>query len=62
MAGCLVLLGLWIPLSAKGLEAANSPGLGENWKRFLSERFENLLAGWTATFDVLLPNNEISIC
>jgi len=27
-----------------------------------SERFENLLAGWTATFDVLLPNNEISIC
>jgi hypothetical protein len=27
-----------------------------------SERFENLLVGWTATFDVLLPNNEISIC
>ena len=27
-----------------------------------SERFENLLAGWTATFDVLLPNTEISIC
>ena len=25
-----------------------------------SERFENLLVGWTATFDVLLPNNEIS--
>ena len=27
-----------------------------------SERFENLLAGWTATFDVLLPNTEISSC
>ena len=27
-----------------------------------SERFENLLAGWTATFDVLLANTEISIC
>jgi hypothetical protein len=27
-----------------------------------SERFENLLAGWTATFDVILPNNEISSC
>jgi hypothetical protein len=27
-----------------------------------SERFENLLVGWTATFDVLLPNNEISSC
>ena len=27
-----------------------------------SERFENLLAGWTATFDVLLPNTEISTC
>jgi hypothetical protein len=27
-----------------------------------SERFENLLAGWTATFDVVLPNTEISIC
>ena len=27
-----------------------------------SERFENLLAGWTTTFDVLLPNTEISTC
>jgi hypothetical protein len=27
-----------------------------------TERFENLLAGWTATFDVLLSNTEISIC
>jgi hypothetical protein len=27
-----------------------------------TERFENLLAGWTATFDVLLANTEISIC
>lgn len=27
-----------------------------------SERFENLLAGWTATFDVLLPNDEVNIC
>jgi hypothetical protein len=27
-----------------------------------SERFENLLAGWTATFDVILPNTEISSC
>lgn len=27
-----------------------------------SERFESLLAGWTATFDVLLPNNEIVVC
>ena len=27
-----------------------------------TERFENLLTGWTATFDVLLPNNEISVC
>jgi hypothetical protein len=27
-----------------------------------SERFENLLAGWTATFDVLLANTEISVC
>jgi hypothetical protein len=27
-----------------------------------TERFENLLAGWTATFDVLLSNNEISTC
>jgi len=27
-----------------------------------SERFENLLAGWTATFDVLLANTEISTC
>jgi hypothetical protein len=26
------------------------------------ERFENLLAGWTATFDVLLANTEISVC
>jgi hypothetical protein len=27
-----------------------------------TERFENLLAGWTATFDVLLSNTEISVC
>ena len=27
-----------------------------------TERFENLLVGWTATFDVLLPNTEISTC
>jgi len=27
-----------------------------------TERFENLLAGWTATFDIILPNTEISIC
>ena len=27
-----------------------------------TERFENLLAGWTATFDVLLANTEISVC
>jgi hypothetical protein len=27
-----------------------------------SERFENLLAGWTATFDVRLANTEISVC
>ena len=27
-----------------------------------TERFENLLTGWTATFDVLLPNTEISVC
>lgn len=27
-----------------------------------SERFENLLTGWTATFDVLLANTEISTC
>ena len=27
-----------------------------------SERFENLLAGWTATFDVEVPNTDISIC
>lgn len=26
-----------------------------------TERFENLLAGWTMTFDVLIPN-EMSIC
>lgn len=26
-----------------------------------TERFENLLAGWTMTFDVLVPN-EMSIC
>jgi hypothetical protein len=26
------------------------------------ERFENLLAGWTATFDVMLANTEISVC
>jgi len=27
-----------------------------------NERFENLLTGWTATFDVLLPNTDISVC
>jgi len=27
-----------------------------------TERFESLLAGWGATFDVLMPNTEISIC
>jgi hypothetical protein len=27
-----------------------------------TERFENLLTGWTATFDVLLPNEEIRVC
>jgi|TARA_R110001583_G_scaffold54181_1_gene166265 hypothetical protein len=27
-----------------------------------TERFENLLAGWGATFDVLMPNTEISTC
>jgi len=27
-----------------------------------TERFENLLAGWTANFDVLLANTEISVC
>ena len=27
-----------------------------------TERFENLLAGWTATIDVLLSNTEISVC
>lgn len=27
-----------------------------------SERFENLLTGWTATFDVLMPNDEIRVC
>lgn len=27
-----------------------------------TERFENLLAGWTATFDVRLANTEISVC
>ena len=27
-----------------------------------TERIENLLAGWTATFDVLLANTEISVC
>ena len=27
-----------------------------------TERFENLLTGWTATFDMLLPNTEISVC
>lgn len=27
-----------------------------------TERFENLLAGWTASFDVLLSNTEISVC
>jgi hypothetical protein len=26
-----------------------------------TERFENLLAGWTMTFDVLIPN-DMSIC
>lgn len=26
------------------------------------ERFENLLAGWTANIDVLLSNTEISVC
>ena len=26
-----------------------------------TERFENLLAGWTMTFDVLVPN-EMTIC
>ena len=26
------------------------------------ERFENQLAGWTATIDVLLANTEISVC
>jgi hypothetical protein len=26
-----------------------------------TERFENFLAGWTMTFDVLVPN-EMSIC
>jgi hypothetical protein len=26
------------------------------------ERFENLLAGWTANIDVLLANTEISVC
>jgi GTP cyclohydrolase III len=27
-----------------------------------TERFENLLAGWTASIDVLLANTEISVC
>lgn len=27
-----------------------------------SERFTNLLAGWTGTFDVVIPNNEIAAC
>ena len=27
-----------------------------------TERFENLLAGWTANIDILLSNTEISIC
>ena len=27
-----------------------------------TERFENLLAGWTATFDIILPNTEVSVC
>jgi hypothetical protein len=27
-----------------------------------TERFENLLAGWTASIDVLLSNTEISVC
>jgi len=27
-----------------------------------TERFENLLAGWTGTFDIILPNTEISSC
>lgn len=27
-----------------------------------TERFENLLAGWTATFDIILPNTEASVC
>ena len=31
------------------------------WTPF-TERFENLLAGWTANFDVLLANTEISVC
>jgi hypothetical protein len=26
------------------------------------ERFENLLAGWTANIDILLANTEISVC
>jgi hypothetical protein len=26
-----------------------------------TERFENLLAGWTMTFDVVVPN-EMTIC
>lgn len=27
-----------------------------------TERFENKLAGWSATLEILLPNTEISIC
>ena len=27
-----------------------------------SERFENLLVGWTGTFDIIVPNTEIYTC
>lgn len=27
-----------------------------------TERFENLLTGWNLTFDLIVPNTEISIC
>jgi hypothetical protein len=27
-----------------------------------TERFENLLTGWNLTFDMIVPNTEISIC
>jgi hypothetical protein len=43
-AGCVMLLGLWIPFAAECLEVTSPPELSRNWERFLSERSERPLA------------------